>query len=63
MSISRLEVGYARGRRALRVWGLRATARESIRYVRRWPARQRWADLAEHEYGELYEPRHASVPE
>jgi trans-aconitate methyltransferase len=27
------------------VWGLRATARESIRYVRRWPARQRWADL------------------
>jgi SAM-dependent methyltransferase len=45
MSITRLEVGFARGRRALRVWGLRGTARESIRYVRTWRARQRWVDL------------------
>lgn len=45
MSISRLKVGYARGRRALRVWGLRATARESMRYVCTWRGRRRWADL------------------
>jgi hypothetical protein len=44
MSISRLKVGYARARRALRVRGLQATARESIRYVRTWRARQRWAE-------------------
>jgi SAM-dependent methyltransferase len=45
MSGSRLAVGIARGRRALRVWGIRATAREAIRYVRTWRARRRWAHL------------------
>jgi SAM-dependent methyltransferase len=45
MSSFRLEVGYARARRAIRLWGLRATARESIRYVHTWRARQRWVEL------------------
>jgi hypothetical protein len=36
------------------VWGLRATVRESIRHVRTWRARRRWADVDQafdHQHG------------